>query len=99
MRPTLHRTKLRGAGRGPAARYLRSVSAGIPHTAIRRSRIVPGADADVRALERLVPSENGLAVFDADTQETSYGICFFDGLPTSSTPTAKGLSTSPRPNY
>jgi hypothetical protein len=37
--------------------------------------------ADLRALERLVPSENGLTVFDADTQETSYGICFFDGVP------------------
>src|SRR5207302_4205802 len=61
--------------------YLRSVSARIPNTAIRRSGIEPGVDADVRALERLVPSENGLTVFDADTQETSYGICFFDGLP------------------
>ncbi|OLD91817.1 hypothetical protein AUG86_00120 [Euryarchaeota archaeon 13_1_20CM_4_64_14] len=40
-----------------------------------------GAAADLRALERLVPSENGLTVFDADTQETSYGICFFDGVP------------------
>ncbi len=28
-----------------------------------------------------MPSENGLTVFDADTQETSYGICFLDGLP------------------
>ena len=81
MSQTLHRTKLRAPGRGTAARYLRSVSARIPNTAIRRSGIVPGADADVRALERLVPSENGLTVFDADTQETSYGICFFDGLP------------------
>jgi len=42
---------------------------------------VRGAAADLRALERLVPSENGLTVFDADTQETSYGICFFNGLP------------------
>ena len=40
-----------------------------------------GAAADLRALERIVPSENGLTVFDADTQETSYGIYFFDGLP------------------
>ncbi len=40
-----------------------------------------GPAADLRALERLVPSENGLTVFDADTQETSYRICFFDGLP------------------
>src|SRR3989454_1882207 len=81
MSQTLHRTKLRAPGRGTAARYLRSVSARIPNTAIRRSGIVPGADADVRALERLVPSQNGLTVFDADTQETSYGICFFDGVP------------------
>ncbi len=29
----------------------------------------------------MIPSENGLCVFDADTQETSYGICFLDGLP------------------
>ncbi len=40
-----------------------------------------GAAADLRALERIVPSENGLTVFDADTQETSYGICFFDDSP------------------
>jgi hypothetical protein len=39
------------------------------------------AEADLRGLERLVPSENGLTVFDADTQETSYGICFFNSLP------------------
>jgi len=42
---------------------------------------VRGAEADLRGLERLVPSENGLTVFDADTQETSYGICFFNSLP------------------
>src|SRR5438093_11012757 len=35
----------------------------------------------MNVLERMMPSENGLTVFDADTQETSYGICFFDGLP------------------
>jgi len=29
----------------------------------------------------MMPSENGVCVFDADTQETSYGICFLDGLP------------------
>src|SRR6266571_2767325 len=29
----------------------------------------------------MIPSENRLTVFDADTQETSYGICVFDGLP------------------
>lgn len=39
------------------------------------------AAADLRALERLVPSENGVTVFDAETQETSYGIWFFDDLP------------------
>jgi hypothetical protein len=40
-----------------------------------------GAAADLNALEQTIPSENGLTVFDADTQETSYGICFLDGLP------------------
>ncbi len=39
------------------------------------------ATADLRALEQLVLSENGLTVFDADTQETSYGICVFDDRP------------------
>ena len=29
----------------------------------------------------MIPSENRLTVFDADTQETSYGIWFFDRLP------------------
>src|SRR3989442_791407 len=29
----------------------------------------------------MILSENRLTVFDADTQETSYGICFFDRLP------------------
>jgi len=42
---------------------------------------VRGAASDLRALELMIPSENRLIVFDADTQETSYGICFFDGLP------------------
>lgn len=37
--------------------------------------------ADVRLLETLLPSENGVTVFDADAQETSYGFCVFDGLP------------------
>lgn len=37
--------------------------------------------ADLQALEHLVPTENGITVFDAETQETSYGICFLDGLP------------------
>ena len=39
------------------------------------------ATTEMNVLERMMPSENGLTVFDADTQETSYGICFFDGLP------------------
>ncbi len=37
--------------------------------------------SELQTLERLFPSENGLTVLDAETQETSYGICFFDGLP------------------
>jgi len=57
------------------------VSAAIPNKAARLPGTVPRAATDVNALERLVPSDNGLTVFDADTQETSYGICFFDGLP------------------
>ena len=40
-----------------------------------------GEAASWKALERIIPSANGLTVFDADTQETSYGICFLDGLP------------------
>jgi hypothetical protein len=38
-------------------------------------------DSELRVLERLMPTENGLTVFDAETQETSYGIHFFDGVP------------------
>jgi hypothetical protein len=37
--------------------------------------------ADLRRLETLIPSENGVTVFDAETQETSYGICVFNRLP------------------
>ncbi|TLZ67597.1 MAG: hypothetical protein E6K06_03930 [Methanobacteriota archaeon] len=37
--------------------------------------------ADLKLLETLVPSQNGVTVFDAETQETSYGICVLDGLP------------------
>ena len=40
-----------------------------------------GLASDLRTLQRLIPSENNLTVFDAETQETSYGICFFGGLP------------------
>jgi len=39
------------------------------------------AAADIRILESLLPSENGLTVFDAETQETSYGIWFLNGPP------------------
>jgi hypothetical protein len=35
----------------------------------------------VRILETLLPSDNGLTIFDAETQETSYGIERVDGLP------------------
>ncbi len=42
---------------------------------------VSSARSDLQTLERLLQSENGLTVFDAETQETSYGIVFFDGLP------------------
>src|SRR5438552_10046058 len=37
--------------------------------------------ADLKLLETLDPSQNGVTVFDAETQETSYGICVLDGLP------------------
>ncbi|HVG36845.1 MAG TPA: hypothetical protein VNA10_03860 [Thermoplasmata archaeon] len=57
-----------------------------------------GPAADLRALERLVPRENGLTVFDADTQETSYGICFFDGLLFIFDTTARETGASPRSN-
>ncbi len=39
------------------------------------------AASELRLLERLLPTENGVTVFDAETQETSYGICFFGGFP------------------
>jgi hypothetical protein len=44
-------------------------------------RIVSTASADLRILESLMPSANGLRVFDAETQETSYGIWILEGLP------------------
>src|SRR2546422_1205159 len=37
--------------------------------------------ADLKLLGTLVPSQNGVTVFDAETQETSYGICVLDGVP------------------
>lgn len=36
---------------------------------------------DVLLLRRLAPEDHGLTVFDADTQETSYGTLVVDGLP------------------
>jgi hypothetical protein len=44
-------------------------------------RIVSSASADLRILDSLMPSANGLRVFDAETQETSYGIWILEGLP------------------
>lgn len=35
----------------------------------------------LRRLRALVPTENGVTVFDAETQETSYGILVEEGLP------------------
>src|SRR2546427_383874 len=37
--------------------------------------------ADLKLLETLVPAQNGVTVFDAETQETSYGICVLDDRP------------------
>jgi hypothetical protein len=45
------------------------------------SCLVSSASRDLRVLESLMPSANGLRVFDAETQETSYGIWLLDGLP------------------
>jgi hypothetical protein len=45
------------------------------------ARVVASPSADVRILESLMPSATGLRVFDAETQETSYGIWTIDGLP------------------
>jgi hypothetical protein len=42
---------------------------------------VGSTQADLRTLERLIPTDHGLTVFDAETQETSYGVCVVDGLP------------------
>lgn len=36
---------------------------------------------DFLLLQRLAPEDHGLTVFDADTQETSYGTVLADGLP------------------
>ncbi|HYU07381.1 MAG TPA: hypothetical protein VEM77_09420 [Thermoplasmata archaeon] len=37
--------------------------------------------AELRVLEQLVPTENGITVFDAESRETSYGIWFIDDFP------------------
>ncbi len=37
--------------------------------------------AELRVLEQLVPTENGITVFDAESRETSCGIWFIDDLP------------------
>jgi len=42
---------------------------------------VARALADLRVFEQLLPTENGIIVFDAEDQETSYGIRFLDDLP------------------
>ena len=36
---------------------------------------------EIDRLRSLIPQENGVTVFDAETQETSYGILVEDGLP------------------
>lgn len=46
------------------------------------ARDVPDpAKRDLRTLERLVLRERGLLVFDAETQDTSYGMLILDGSP------------------
>ncbi len=39
------------------------------------------ANGKLGLLQRLLPMVNGVTVFDAETQETSYGIWFLGGLP------------------
>src|SRR2546425_378715 len=81
MSQTLHRTKLRAPAAGTAVRYLRSVPAAAPNRSWVLRGNVRSPIADLKLLERLIPSENGVTVLDAETQETSYGICVLDGLP------------------
>lgn len=45
------------------------------------SRPNPDRVRALRRLRSLIPTENGVTVFDAETQETSYGILFEEGLP------------------
>jgi hypothetical protein len=42
---------------------------------------VSGERDDFLLLHRLAPEDHGLTVFDADTQETSYGTLVVDGMP------------------
>ena len=81
MSQTLHRTKLRALDRATAARYLSHRSTRLSNIRASVRDRMSSARADRRLLERLVPTENGITVFDAETQETSYGINVIDGLP------------------
>lgn len=81
MSQTLHRTKLRALGDATTARYLRSAPRPAGRNIWDALRTAMDAEAEVRRLHGIVPSENGVTVFDAETQETSYGIVHFDGLP------------------
>ncbi len=74
MSQTLHQTKLRALVRAPARRYLRASVRALLSYAKARSRHVARALADLRGLEPLLPTENGITVFDAENHETSYGI-------------------------
>ncbi len=81
MSQMLPQTKLRALDRATAVRYLRHRSA---RSSNRRPTVpddVSARSPDLRSLERLFPTENGITVFDAETQETSYGICFVGGFP------------------
>jgi|SRR6266581_3727447 len=80
MSQTLHQTKLRALVRATARRYLRHPSACSSNT--RGAFPTCGrALAELRVLEQLLPTENGITVFDAENQETSCGILFLDDLP------------------
>src|SRR6266511_4939419 len=81
MSQTLHQTKLRALVRATARRYLRASVRALLSYARARSRRVARATAELRVLEQLLPTENGITVFDAENQATSYGIWFLDDLP------------------
>ena len=54
----------------------------VRHTPRRRERTSARSVADeIDRRRSLIPQENGGTVFDAETQETSYGILVEDGLP------------------